>query len=104
MNGELGVSSLRSGHEATVTVRGELDCASAHLLADELGQLLRDGTLHIAVDLAEVTFIDSTGLATLVGALRAARQEGGDVVLRGPRESARKVLAITGADRFFSIT
>ena len=103
-DGQLTLSSVRSGHEATVTVRGELDCASAHLLADELGELLRAGTRRIVVDLAEMTFIDSTGLATLVWALRAAREDGGDLVLRAPRRCARKALAITGADRFFLIT
>jgi anti-sigma B factor antagonist len=85
-------------------VRGELDCASAPLLADELDELLDEGTCRLTVDLAEMTFIDSTGLATLVQALGAAREAGGDVVLHAPRKCARKVLAITGADRFFSLT
>ena len=85
-------------------MRGELDCANAHLLAEELGGLLGEGTCRLTVDLADMTFIDSTGLATLVWALRAARAEGGDLVLHGPTRCARKVLAITGADRFFVIT
>ena len=101
---ELHLRSVRSGREATVTVRGELDRASARLLADELGELLREGMCRLTVDLAEVTFIDSTGLATLVSALRAARERGGDVVLRAPRRCVRKVLAISGADRFFVLT
>ncbi len=96
--------SVRSGPEATVTVRGELDCASARLLADEFGDLLDEGICELTIDLAELTFIDSTGLATLVSALRAAREIGGDVVLHAPRRPVRKVLAISGADRFFVLT
>jgi hypothetical protein len=53
-----------SGREATVTVRGEVDCASGRLLADELGELLDHGICRLTVDLAGMTFIDSTGLAT----------------------------------------
>jgi anti-sigma B factor antagonist len=102
--GELGLMSVRSGPEATVTVRGELDCASAPLLGDELDALLDEGICGLTIDLAELTFIDSTGLATLVSALRAAREIGGDVVLHAPRSPVRKVLSISGADRIFVLT
>ena len=103
-DGELNLRSVRSGRTATVIVRGELDCASAPLLADEVRTLLGEGTCRLTVDLGEMTFIDSTGLATLVWALRAARESGGDVVLHGPTKNVRKVLAISGADRFFVLT
>ena len=103
-DGQLSLRSVRSGRTATVIVRGELDCVSAPLLADELRTLLGEGTCRLTVGLAEMTFIDSTGLTTLVWALRAAREAGGDVVLHAPGRSARKVLAITGADRFFLVT
>lgn len=103
-DGRLSLRSVRSGRTATVIVRGELDCFSAPLLADELGDLLAEGTCRLTVELAEMTFIDSTGLGTLVRALRAAREAGGDIALHAPRKNARKVLAITGADRFFSLT
>jgi anti-sigma B factor antagonist len=96
--------SVRSRREAEVTVRGELDCASAGILADELGELLGEGTCRLTVDLAGMTFIDSTGLDTLVSALKAAREIGGDVVLHAPRKCVRKVLAITGAEGFFVLT
>lgn len=103
-DGGLRLRSVRSGREATVTVRGEVDCASARLLATELGELLDQGACRITVSLADVTFMDATGLATLLSALQAARQAGGDVVLHSPRRCVRKVLAITGADRFFVVT
>jgi anti-sigma B factor antagonist len=103
-DGELSLSSERGGHKATVTVTGELDLATAPALADELRGLLDDGMCRLTVDLSEMTFIDSTGLATLVGALRTAREGGGDIVLHAPRECVRKVLEISGADRLFVLT
>lgn len=103
-DGRLSLRSVRSGRTATVVVRGELDSVSAPLLADELRTLLSEGTCRLTVGLAEMTFIDSTGLTTLVWALRAAREAGGDVVLHAPGKNARKVLGITGADRFFLVT
>jgi anti-sigma B factor antagonist len=101
---ELVLRSVRSGLDATVAVSGELDCASAPLLAEELRKLLAEGSSRITVDLAETTFIDSTGLVTLISALTAAREGGGDIVLHAPRRCVRKVLAISGADRFFQVT
>ena len=59
---------------------------------------------RVTVDRAAMTFIDSTGLATLVSALRAARGGGGDVVLHAPRRCVRKVLEISGAGRMFVVT
>ena len=104
VDGKLRLSSERSGHEATVTVKGELDCATAPALADELRGLLADGVCRLTVDLSEMAFIDSTGLATLVWALRAAREGGGDTVLHAPQRCVRKVLEISGADRLFVLT
>lgn len=103
-DGEFSLSYERWGHEATVTGKGELDCATAGALDDELRGLLADGTCRLTVDLSEMTFIDSTGLATLVRALRPAREGGGDIVLHAPQRCVRKVLEISGADRFFVLT
>ncbi len=104
VDGELSLSSERWGNEATVTVKGELDIATAPALADQLRGLLADGTCRLTVDLSEMTFIDSTGLATLVWALRAAREGDGDIVLHAPQRCVRKVLEISGADRLFVLT
>lgn len=104
IEGELNLSSERCGHEAIVRVKGEVDLATAPALDDELRGLLADGTCRLTVDLSEMTFVDSTGLATLIRALRVAREGGGDVVLHAPQRCARKVLEISGADRFFVLT
>lgn len=100
----LSLSSERRGHEATVTVKGELDLATAPVLDDELRGLLADGTCRLTVDLSEMTFIDSTGLTTLVRALSAAREGGGDIVLHAPQRCVRKVFEISGTDRLFVLT
>lgn len=104
VDGQFSLSSERWGHEATVTVKGELDLATAPALDDELRGLFADGTCRLTVDLSEMTFIDSTGLATLVRALRATREGGGDIVLHAPQRSVRRVLEIAGADRLFVLT
>ncbi len=82
---------------------GEHDAYSAERLDGELGVLLGE-RLPIVVDLSDAAFIDSTTLATLLGARRAAAGLGFTVVL--PRESytqVSKLLELTGLRSSFAI-
>ncbi len=58
--------------EGTVvlSVAGELDVSAAPHLSDRLNELIRTGTGDVVVDLQRVSFVDSTGLAVLLNALR----------------------------------
>jgi anti-anti-sigma factor len=50
-----------------------------------------------------VTFIDSSGLRSLLGASRRAAERSGKVVLRSPSPSVQRLLEITGTTAQFSI-
>ena len=54
---------------------------------------------RIVIDMAGCRYMDTTGLAVLIGALRRARAQGGSVVLAGPRPSVLRMLAVTGMAR-----
>ncbi len=89
----------RSEGEGRVVVRlaGELDAATAPRLHDVLIDLIDGGTTAVLdVDLAELDFIDSTGLGTIVRARQRIRAHGGDLRLCHPRPSVAKVLEISG--------
>ena len=58
----------RKGADLSVTLSGELDLASSKRLEDELMRLEDDAPPMITLDLRGVTFIDSTGLSTLINA------------------------------------
>ncbi len=86
----------------TVTLRGEFDFRTAaatrrHLLAG-LGNV--DGLL---VDLADVTRIDSAGLASLVEALQAARRRGRPFAITGVGAQARKMLVLARLDGVLTV-
>ena len=59
----------------TVVVSGELDIATAPRLAAEVDAAVRPGT-SIVVDLADVTFMDSSGLRAILAGHAAARAHG----------------------------
>jgi anti-anti-sigma factor len=75
---------------------GEVDASTAKLLMKALLELQSRVDGHgVAVDLAGVQFLDSTGLHTLVEGRDAL---GGRLVLRRPSHIVRRVLELTGVD------
>ncbi len=88
---------------ACVYVAGRLDASNAQMLKETLTQLIDGGTTRVVVDLAQVPFIDSAGLAALVSALKLARRAEGNVLLSRVQPQARTVFSLTMLDQIFSI-
>jgi anti-sigma B factor antagonist len=84
---------------AVLRLAGRLDLLSAAMVRQRLAEAVAAGQHRLVVDLGEVPFIDSTGLTSLIGGLKAARQAGGDLRLARPSEQARTILRLTRLDR-----
>ena len=98
---ELTVSE--HGGQTVIKAAGELDVNTAPELREHLARVINGGARIISVDLASVTFIDSTALSVLVSALKRLRQADGDLRLSSPSPSVRRVFEITGLTRLFTI-
>jgi anti-sigma B factor antagonist len=81
--------------ETVVTVAGELDLATAPLLADIVDGLRDPGIDTVVLDVTDLEFCDSSGLSALVRSHRAAEEHGVRVVLRSPPPAVRSLLEIT---------
>jgi anti-sigma B factor antagonist len=86
-----------------VAASGEIDVATAPALRDRLADLVEAGATRLVVDLEDVDFIDSTGLGVLVGGVRRARAEDGDLRLVCTNARILKVFQATGLDEVFTI-
>jgi anti-sigma B factor antagonist len=84
---------------AIVTVGGELDVASAGTLKEHLVKVLRRLGPRLALDLGELSFMDSSGLSVLIGCWKLARGMGGTLCVVAPPDLVRRKLRITGLDR-----
>ena len=83
---------------ARVVVAGELDIATAPQLQDAIDGILRDRVDEVVLDLRELEFLDSTGIALVVGIDRVARRDGlAFAVVRGGPQIQR-VFTIAGLD------
>jgi anti-sigma B factor antagonist len=89
---------------AVVTLHGELDAHDAPRLRELFAGALdvvseAPSPRRLVLDLAAVQFLDSTALGTMIGALRRAREAGGEVVFVLPRTPASRIFEITGLDQ-----
>ncbi|MBO0899522.1 STAS domain-containing protein [Cellulomonas sp. zg-ZUI222] len=100
---DVQVTTEDFGVRTVLHVTGEIDVASADRLRERVSVLLSDGRTDLVVDLTGVTFMDSTGLGLLVGALKRARLLGGRLVLVVDSERLLKVFRITGLTQVFTI-
>jgi len=81
-----------------VTVAGEIDIATATRLRERLSELAASGRPLVA-DLDQVRFIDSAGLAALIGAAKRAAAHGGSLYVVCARPTVRQLFQLTGLDR-----
>lgn len=87
-----------------VTPHGRVDAFNASELRGRLEALLGESVTKFVLDLSEVPFLDSAGMAVLVSILKRARQQGGDVRLVWPQqEAAQRILRLTKFDRVFQM-
>jgi anti-sigma B factor antagonist len=100
----LAIEVIEVDDAAVVSLSGDLDLATAPRLRDELLRLSNRGTRAVMVDLAQLEFIDSSGLGVLVSAMRRFREHGGDLALQSPKPAAHKILEMTGLTKVFSIS
>ena len=100
---DLDLTSEVDGSAATVVVRGELDVYTAPQLRARLHDLVDAGVSTVTLDLADLAFIDSSGLGVIVGTLKRLRERDGNLVLRSPSRATSKVLDITGLARILDV-
>ena len=98
------VGSVRAGELRTVTVRGEVDLATAPELEVLVGSALDDAPDGVVLDLAQLTFIDSSGLRVLVALAKDAESRGTSLALRSLPRHAQRVLELTGLGDWFEVT
>src|SRR5262249_48310448 len=94
---------LTDDHRCTplVSVPGTLDLSTCEQVEAALAQEERANPPTLVLDLAGVTFMDSTGVRTLLQAASRARRDGRRLLLIAPPEPAARVLRVTLLDRRF---
>jgi anti-sigma B factor antagonist len=84
-----------------VLLIGELDLAAAPLLASKLRDI--DPNCNLVIDIALLTFVDSTGVGVLVMEHKRLQAHGCKLTIYAPTPRVQRILEITGLDQVFTI-
>jgi anti-anti-sigma factor len=99
----LEIDVQRADERTLVTLAGELDASTASLLYDQLSDLEIEDVQHVVLDLAQVSFMDSTGLSVVVTEHKRLLHAGGGLTIFAPPSSVRRLFEITGLDTVLDI-
>ena len=87
---------------AVVRAGGEIDARTVHGFHDAVTEAAGLAS-HVVIDLADVTFVDSSGLGALIVARKSARDAGGSMSLISPPPVVRRLLGSTQLHDVFAI-
>lgn len=93
--------TVHSDASGVIVVHGDIDVAGGPILEAAIRERENDGP--VVIDLGGVFFIDSSGLRSLLGASRRARDRGTTVTLRRVGSEVLRLLQITGTTEHFAI-
>ena len=84
-------------------VNGDIDINSSPDIRKTFDELIRDKEKKIVISLKEVSYIDSSGLATLVEVLKKTRGYGGGLKLSNLADMVKGLFEITKLEKIFEI-
>ena len=87
----------------SVAIQGRITVENSGEMRETLSKALRAKPAKLSVDFSGVSYIDTSGLATLVEADRIAHKQGTRLILGGIHDQPRYLLEITHLDRLFEI-
>ena len=91
------------GRDVVVDATGDIDLHRSVGFQQKLLELMDDNPRCIVVNLTDVAYMDSSGIATLVKVLSRTRRSGAALMLCGMNDRVRSVFEITRLDTVFSI-
>ena len=99
----MNIAVRSAGNVAVLDVSGEVDLYHSPTLLGKLTELIKQDQKRILLNFQSVTYIDSSGLATLIGAYQQLRPQGGQLRLANVSKNVLNVFAVARLDKVFSI-
>lgn len=99
----LSITTTKVDSAERVSVFGEVDVSNAAQLRGAVEEVLAQNPERLEIDLAEVPYIDSTGIGVLVGAAHSAAEAGNDFAVLNPQANVKRVLGMLGVEKDLNI-
>ena len=91
----LSVDFMETQTQVVLSVRGEVDMNTAPELGALVDAVIGQGYQSVVLDMAELAFMDASGLRVIADGASRLRPSGGEVVLRSPPPIVQRILDIT---------
>ena len=98
---ELVMDNTIENGKLRVLLKGEVDISTAPEFKTRLYELVGEGDKDIELFCEELSYIDSTGLGILVGALKRVKKNEDSVYIYRLKDNIKKLFRITGLDKVF---
>ena len=102
-SGEPVIRSEQHGNAAVVRIEGDIDMSGSPRLRETLREVIAMAPRRVVVDLSEVAYMDSSGLATMVEAMKNAGTRSIRFALLGMTPRVRAIFEIARLDQYFPI-
>lgn len=90
------IETNTSGGITVVGIRGSVDGLTADELLRAFAQRVTEGSVNLVCDCSALDYTSSAGLRSLLGAVKLARQHGGDLRLAAIQKPVLRVLDLSG--------
>lgn len=97
------MTSILSPEPNLLLLQGEVDLHDSPMVREQLRRLLIKKPHRFYIDMSGVTYIDSSGLATLIEAMQRIHAYGGELALFGIRDSTMNIFRIARLDHVFRV-
>ena len=98
-----GVDDLARNRREPQLPYDRITIENANELRQFILEAIRSQSGRVVVDMSEITYMDTSGLATLLEALRQAHQQGKAMSLQGVQDQPRYLLEVTELDHLFEM-
>ena len=97
----MNITTTIAGERADMAITGRFDAHETDNFRTRFDELVSNGAVRVWVDLSGVNFIDSSGLAELVRAMKRLRELTGDLAIESPSDPVAVILELTGLHKAF---
>lgn len=97
------IKSEEKENIGVISVEGEVDMFTSPSLRDKLVPFFKKNVKGVIVDLSAVSFMDSSGIATLVEGLQWSKKDDKKFILAGLGTNVMNALSLTKLDKVFTI-
>lgn len=97
------IKTTEREEETVIVIEGDIDLYSSPELRTEVLRVVPKAKNGVGIDLGKVTYMDSSGVATLVEGLRSAKEHDKSFALLAPSMAVMKVLELARLDSIFEV-